>query len=158
MIELYDITAHLNGSPAGSPVYIDHFSLAVGGSGQTAPDGCAALVGFRSDYGVDVEFAPNTRPRSRDRNRFYLGPLLMLALTVDAQNRCILYNATAHFVADLSLALTALQASSGTSDRPVWVQWSPTNAAVKDITHIWVDDAPRYQRRRSDTGPEIVVF
>lgn len=150
-VEYYDITGHLDGTPAGSPIDIRQFSV-VGGLTQSAPDGVAAAVGYRVDYGTDVEFGPaHSRPRSRDRNRFYFGPLNLSAFAMDANGRCIFSH---QFVVDLLAAsATLLALGTGSSDITQPVVWSRRNAAVKQpITQLWTDDRPDYQRRRSDPG------
>jgi hypothetical protein len=155
-IEMYDITAHLNGSPAGSPVNITHFTLGAATTGANyGPEGCALLVSFRSDYGTDVEFAPGARPRSRDRNRFYI-PVLVGCFTGEASTNRTIW--TSQAATDFTASIQELFAYSGTSDVPVWVQWSRKNASVKNIASIWFEDCPRYQRRRPDPGNKLVVL
>lgn len=155
-IELFDITAHLNGSPAGAPVAIQQFTLPTTVGGGGFPEGCAMLVGYRSAYGTDVEFVPGSRPRSRDRNRFYLGPLAgAMTSSESGTNRTIW---TPAYLGYFKVALSDLQSSAGTSDVPTWVQWSRKNASVKPITNMWIEDAPRYQRRRVDSGADYIVF
>lgn len=149
-IEYYDITTHLAGTPAGSPIDILTFTLAAASSGgQTLPEGCAATLEYRADYGTDVEFGPGTRPRARDRNRFYLGPLKDTAVGLEAlTNRCVW---TAQFITDILSAAATLQTPfSGTTGAVVW---SRKNAAVKfPVAQQLLDDHPTYQRRRVDPG------
>lgn len=155
-VEYYDITAHLDGTPAGSPIAITEFSV-IPALIQSAPDGVAAAVGYRVDYGTDVEFGPvKSRPRSRDRNRFYFGPLNLGAFSMDANGRCIFGH---QFVTDLLAAAgTLLRLGSGSSDITQPVVWSRKNASVKHpIVSVWTDDRPDYQRRRSDPGVRSAV-
>jgi hypothetical protein len=154
-IELYDITNKLNGAPAGAPVWVSYFTLAGLYAALPGPEGTCILIDYRSDYGTDVEYLPGQRPRSRDRNRIYFGGMLAEYQEETGTNRCIW---ATRVITDFSLALVALNTSAGTSDVPTWVQWSRKNASVKPITHIQLQDAPRYQRRRADSGsPHIVV-
>jgi hypothetical protein len=155
-IELYDITAHLNGSPAGSPVSIANFTLGAASTTYNyGPEGCALLVSFRKDYGTDVEFGPGTRPRSRDRNRFYI-PVCVGTMQAEPTTSRTIWTAQAE--TDFSGNIAGLYAASGTTDKPTWVQWSRKNAAVGNIVSAWYEDCPRYQRRRPDPGNKIPVF
>jgi hypothetical protein len=161
-IDVYDIGPHLDGTPHGSPVDGGTFTVgAIHDGSTTEPDGVAACVSFRADYGSDVEFGAPTgvetgrlRPRARDRGRFYLGPVNSLAIDqVSATGRCIW---SAVFIAD---ALASLQSVCTISNYPVpgnanWSLsvWSRKNATLKKAAELWMDDRPDYQRRRTDPG------
>lgn len=153
-LQFYDITAHLNGSPAGSPVYATSFTLpAHAGAGVGLPEGCCLLIGYHATYGTDVEFGPGTRPRMRDRGRIYLGPIDGGWTVADANSRTTWV--TASIVTDARAAFNAATVYGGGADVPALVQWSRKNATVKQITTMYVEDAPRYQRRRSDLGAKV---
>lgn len=156
-IEFYDVTAHLNGSPAGSPIGI--FTFTVTDARETpmpCPDGVAQTIGYRVDYGSDVEFGTGTRPRARDRGRIYFGPLDGYCLTQESVTKRTIF--TAQFINDSLLAMTKLagtQGPDGSGGLSVnsMVVWTRVGAAVKQpITEVWADDRPDYQRRRSDPG------
>lgn len=150
--EVYDITGHLNGSAHGSPVAIHNFSVAMGGTARNLPEGVSATVGFRADYGTDVEFGPHTRPRARDRNRVYLPALADGALDHLTTGRTIL---SANFVTDCLAALFDLSGTVNDSGGAPWNLrvWSRVNAALKLPTVGFMDNRPDYQRRRADPAP-----
>lgn len=158
LIELYDITAHLAGTPAGAPVASTTWTLAAAASGQTSyPEGVAATLSFRADYGTDVEFGTHARPRARDRNRVYVGPLNSHAFGNDGvTNRCLL---NASFMNDCLGSIHDLSASIDISGQDWVLQvWSRVNAATKLPTEAWMDNRPDYQRRRSDPNPGSRTF
>lgn len=157
-ITAYDITADLNGAEHGAPVASANWTLAAAVAGKAPyPEGVAACISYRSNYGTDVEFAPGARPRARDRNRFYLGPLNAQAFAQETTtNRCIL---DPTFIADM---LGALQVLADSVD-PTGVNynlkvWSRRSAAVKVPVEAWMDNRPDYQRRRSDQAPEFRTY
>lgn len=151
LIQAYDITGHLDGSPHGSPVAQANWTLNPAAASSTIPSGCAVAVSWRSDYGTDVEFGPGTRPRSRDRNRVYLGPINSTALTEDGTTfRC---KVNPNFVTDALAALFDLSlVTAETGDDWVLQTWSRKNAGTKLAVEGFMDDRPDYQRRRSDPG------
>lgn len=152
-IDVYDVGPHLNGTPHGSPVDSGTFTM-LPTSGIPLPQGIAAAVSFRSDYGADVEFGVGMRPRARDRARFYLGPLTQLTCrTEDATNRCI-FDPT--FQTNILAQLYSIHVFA-TGIEPldsVWALsvWTRKGATFKKATEAWMDDRPDYQRRRSDPG------
>jgi len=151
-IEAYDITTHLDGSAAGSPVAMTTFTLGNAGTGFSLPEGLAIAISYRSDYGTDVEFGPGTRPRSRDRGRLYIGPLT--SDVVDFDTTTFRSRILAQVVTDFQQAMFALS-SSVTAGGDEWVlrQWSRKNAAIKLPTECFMDNRFDYQRRRSDPAP-----
>lgn len=151
LIQAYDITAHLNGSPHGSPVAQDNWTLSSAATSTTLPSGCAVAVSWRADYGTDVEFGPGTRPRARDRNRVYLGPINSTAIIEDSTTKRCLVNP--NFITDALAALFSLsEAVDPTGDDWVLQVWSRKNAGTKLAVEGFLDDRPDYQRRRSDPG------
>lgn len=154
----YNITSHLDGTPHGAPVAAFSSGLLGAASGSTPlPEGCAATLSWRADYGSDVEFGPGTRPRARDRNRLYLGPLNSSAITADsATHRCEL---TPQFITDALHAMFFLSTSVTIgADDWVWQVWSRKNADTKLPTEGWLDNRVDYQRRRSDPSPATRTF
>ena len=150
--EIYNITAHLDGSAHGSPITMTDFTITPSAF-NSLPEGVAATVSFRADYGTDVEFGPGTRPRSRDRNRVYIGPLANVSTENDPTSfRC---RFKAQFITDCLAALFDLSSSVTDDTGNEWVLqvWSRKNAATKLPTTGWMDDRPDYQRRRSDPNP-----
>jgi len=148
-IEIYDITTHLDGSPHGSPIAMGTFTIpAPIGTAAPLPEGCAAVCSFRADYGTDVEFGTGTRPRARDRNRFYFGPLdpaTCLTLAGDFSTRL-----STTLQDTLLQAIVGLDTIISGADSWALQVWSRKNAAVKEPVLAWTDDRPDYQRRRTD--------
>lgn len=147
--EIYDITAHLDGTPHGSPVAAHSFTPSNAGTDNGVPSGVAAAISFRSDYGSAVEFGPGTRPRSRLRNRFYWGPLVSSVLTQESTTNRVVF--TNGFMQDATLYVAGVAELlvGGVSGWKLQT-WSRKNATTEDVIESWMDDRPDYQRRRSD--------
>lgn len=153
----YDITTALGiGEDHGGPVATQNFTLpTLAGGWANFPEGCAAVVSYRGDYGTDVEFGGTppgkTRPRASDRNRFYFGPLNSAATSGDVStNRCIL---KPQFINDMLQAFNILdQAHTAGADTWHLRVWSRKLAALKVPTEAWMDNRIDYQRRRADQG------
>jgi hypothetical protein len=146
LIEWYDVTAVLNGNPAGSPIRQDMFTLGAGSALQSLPPGCACCVGYRTDYGGTPEFAPGSRPRARLRGRFYVGPLTIGANTASGG----LLQPGLIDSLGFSFQHMARTQNTGAANQFRLVQWSRKAAAVHPITNYFVDEACTYQRRRAD--------
>jgi hypothetical protein len=150
--EIYDITGHLDGSPAGAPIHVETQQLGSTTSGTDLPEQISGAVGYRGDYGTDVEFGPGTRPRARDRNRTYVGPLNNDTVDHDgATGRCTMSNV---FRGDLLLAMhdLALDFSADTVTTQLAV-WSRKNASTKPVVEVFADNRFDVQRRRADPNP-----
>ncbi len=146
-IEWYDITAHLSGTPAGSPIRIDSFTNSGGPLSGTDLHPALALVGaYRRDYGTDLEHSGSTRPRARDRGRLYIGPLNAFAQN-DGTGKAKPVAATDVIVAMKHLATTH---NSGSANQWNWVQWSRKNASVGNIAFAGSQYGLGLQRRRAD--------
>lgn len=179
-ITVYDITSHLNGVGIGAPVSITNWTLAVGPGATSVPEGVAMCINYRADYGSDVEFAGTTsaiptppdivsdygaatthtgraRPRSRDRNRLYLGPLNTACISNATTTNAAQF--TTQAMGDCLKALSALSntITAGTDPWNLRV-WSRASASLKIPTEAWTDPRPDYQRRRSDPNPAARVF
>lgn len=154
IINVYDITANLNGSPHGAPVAMISWTLTAPsgspGSGF-APEGTAMVLSFRAAYGTDVEFAPGARPRARDRGRIYI-PANRLGLGIDGTtSRTLITTATQTDLLHAGKALAApISLVTGTAQ---WSVWSRKGAVTKPLFELWMDDRPDYQRRRADPTP-----
>jgi hypothetical protein len=150
-IEFYDVTAHLDGSPAGAPIGVTSFTLADDMTSQIPlPEGVAALFRWRADYGTDVEYGTGARPRARDRNRFYLGPLNERAVDGSGAGGTSAFKSQFLTDANDALGIIVAGALSGSSEN-VPVVWSRKNASVKptNVELYGVDPRPKYQRRRA---------
>lgn len=158
-VDVYDVGAHLDGSPHGSPVASGTWTMPAALGTDGLPAGLAAALSFRADYGTDVEFsgpraegAGGTRPRARDRGRFYLGPLVPQAITTAPSDGHVTFGSV--FIDDCLADLQQVVTISETIPPDSWglAVWSRRNASMKLVTELWMDDRPDYQRRRSDPG------
>lgn len=150
--EIYDITAHLDGSAAGAPVHVETQQLGSTLSGQDLPEGLAACVNYRASYGTDVEFGPGTRPRARDRNRTYVGPLNNDTITWDSTTGAAIMLPV--FRGDCLLAMHDLALDFMADGHAAQLAvWSRKSASTKEVVETFMDDRFDYQRRRSDPNP-----
>jgi hypothetical protein len=174
-ISFTDVTADLSGLPAGTPFLTTAFTLIAADSPVDIPPQCAALVAMRSAYGVGLEQGPSaaiptthraieegapathtgiTRPRARDRGRFYLGPLNDLAnkthFTGPSGDAGAL---SAFFLTDLGLAANVLLSAHNPGSANEWhaVVWSRRNAAVTPVAFYAIDQGFATIRKRIDT-------
>jgi len=164
-----DITAHLDGSPAGTPYRTDTFTLGTSAGTQGMPAQLAACVALRRAYGSDLERgasaslpsderaidegAPSThtgitRPRARDRGRIYFGPLNLNPLNSSTPGT---WDNT--FKTDIVNACQALYSTfnGGTHNQFNFVLWSRRNASVGDVAFVYLNEGVATQRRRGDT-------
>jgi hypothetical protein len=156
-VDVYDVSNHLTGTPAGSPVLISSFTLSSPGAVTNLPSGVCAAITLQAPYGTDVEFGPGTRPRARDRGRIYFGPLANSATANEAvTNRPIL---TAAFRTDLTALIKKINVHTTAPHSVVYNLgvWSRKNGAMKSLQETWIDDRPDYQRRRDDQGATRTV-
>lgn len=178
VVQVYNITGHLDGTPHGSPVATVAFTPSTLAAGTQLPEGVCANVGLVANYGSDVEFGPSaaiptppdiiadfaaaathvgrTRLRQRDRGRFSFGPLATNAIAQETTtNRCKL---STQIQGDIQLAVGKLLVqpvlTSSTAQLGVW---SRRNVSVKPATSMHLADRPGYQRRRADSSTVILV-
>lgn len=147
ILETYNITAHLNGSPHGSPIAMDTFTISAAEIATPEPPQMAVVVDYHATYGSAVEFGPGTRPRSRLRGRHFWGPLNFHGLTHASVTPfdCTVSNDMKTF---LKAAYEGMLATThfGTG----WGVWSRKNASVAPVLDGWIDSTPHVQRRRQD--------
>jgi hypothetical protein len=112
------------------------------------PEGVAAAITMQAPYGTDVEYAPGARPRSRDRGRFYFGPLNQQCLLKEADGSS---SWTIPFKNCMTQWLKVLNAFTSTAHSVNFLLgvWSRQNAIIKSLAEGWLDDRPDYQRRRA---------
>lgn len=145
ILRIYDITNDLTGTPAGSPLFTNAMNvLPAASSGNCMPGEVACALTFHADYGADVEFGPGTRPRSRDRGRVYIGPLVNTVISMGGGEACR---------PSAVLKNTLLQSGKMLKDAagPDLVVWSRAAGLVKPVTMVSVDDAFDTQRRRGES-------
>lgn len=150
----YDITAHGDGSAAGSPVRITPWTLGPEqAGGKDWPEQVALALSFRGNYGADVEFGPGkTRPRSRRRGRVFIGPLNDLGYSQDATTGRVKPSNNMQLVwADAGRRL--MNADIG------WSVWSRVDAITwEDVVAGWVDDRFDTQRSRLEEASARTFF
>lgn len=169
-IQWTDITAHLDGSPAGAAFRTDTFTLPAVVGGSPLPPQIAAVVAYRRDYGTDLEHGANaslptdeaaidegapathtgaTRPRARDRGRFYLGPLCTICLDPAGGGALV----ATPFKNDLTIGLQTLYGTynGGAANQFAFVQWSRRAASVGNVSRFYINESFGVIRRRGDT-------
>lgn len=153
-VKYYDITTHLDGSNAGSPVSTDAFTLGPAGGATSLPEEVALVCTLRaSGWATAAVEAPDAgdpgsavdRPKQRRSGRLFLGPLSSFGLVEEASTfrarpsdtfrGVILDRAEA-----LSDELDALDVE--------WHVWSRVDVTTRRITDAQVDNAWDTQRRR----------
>lgn len=172
-----DITAHLDGSPAGGPFETDTFTLNVAPSDAKAlPPQVAIAMAYRADYGTDVEHGASTslpstdqaidqgapathlgvsRPRARDRGRIFLGPLNNYAVgTLNPSPSGDPGQVWPTCANDLLQALLTLGETKnpGLVNQFNLVQWSRRNGLVKQIKDAFISAGLATLRKRIDTS------
>jgi len=142
-IDFYDVPT--TGGPIGAPVATRNFTIStVSTSGL--PEECAAVLGFRAEYGTDVEFGSGTRPRSRDRNRIYLGPLSQNTVSQDGTTQRV-YLVDNLIQSAMASAIQFLY-TEPFADSWLWRVVSPTGLVDKPVAYVDMDNAFDSQRRR----------
>jgi hypothetical protein len=154
-INYYDITAHLDGSAAGSPIETTTHTWSTGPENeQQLPEEIACCFSYRADYGSAPEFGPGkTRPRASLRGRFYLGPFGILAAGENS-NDAFAWKST--FLTDALYAFNGLlggYVSGSHQDQPV--QWSRKTATVSHITEYAINNLPDRRARRELKAPNL---
>lgn len=153
VIRHYDVSAHLNGNAAGSPIKVVDMgdNLTTPAASNNAPAECAIALSYAADFGGDVEFGGGLRPRARDRGRVYIGPLTLGAFATNGTTgRCFVDPVVQ---GDLAFAGLALINSTTVN----WHVWSRAAATTKLVTRCWVDDEPDTQRRRGGVTTNRLV-
>lgn len=158
-IKFYNLRGHLDGTPHGSPYYVENFTLPAAEYAEGYPDEVAlcltmeatdrALQFVEVPDGVDPGAAPD-RPRQRYTGRIYVGPFAYGAKTkfTDAQGysrppAALLtgMRTMAKAVADGIDGLVPL-------DEAAIGVWSRANRAIRGVEFFRTDDAWDTQRRR----------
>lgn len=149
LYDVYDVSSHLNGSPAGSPYLIANYQLSSTTSSTPMPEQVAAVITLQAPYGTDVEFLPGSRPRARDRGRIYFGPLAGQACSLEATTNRTIVNAAPR--TDLTRWIKSICVYTSPPHTVVWnlAVWSRKNATMKSLQECWVDDRPDVMRRRA---------
>lgn len=162
-VELYDISAHLDGSPHGSPVDIVMWTLGTPGSTQVLPRQAAITVTNHAVFGSVLEHGPTvtrpstesaidqgapathavkSRPKASLRGRIQVGPLSGFAANLT----------TGLVSAEANLAFASACNGLLAAD-PGWSVWSRVNATTHPISGGWIDQDFAVIRRRKLKSP-----
>ena len=174
-IKTYDVTSHLDGSPAGSPVDSVAFTLVAALGSSSLPPQAAVAVGMRADYGSAIEHGPSgtipsdddaidqgappthigvTKPRARLRSRFFLGPLVRDASqSIATAGGAAAPEVSTTLTTDVGVTLHNFLTthSSGLPDQWNFVVWSRRSQSVEAIRWFYINENFGTVRRRIDT-------
>jgi hypothetical protein len=138
-LKMYDITGHLDGSPHGSPIAEDAFTLPAAINPINLPPQAAVVLTLRGRDALEmpVEGALGIRPRQRRSGRLFFGSLNRAAAddTANAHSR-----PAATLRTDLMAAAEALQDALVDGDY-IWGVWSRTAETILGIERVEVDDS-----------------
>lgn len=149
VVKMTEINGFLDGSPHGSPDFLDSWNLGPMVSGGVGmPAEVAVCLSIHGGPSGSPEFGPGTRPRARHRGRIYLGPLVASACITDGTTGRV--SVTSGVALSFHSAAQALVDFAGHE----WHVWSRANAQTYAVVGGWTDDAFDTQRRR---GEEAVV-
>lgn len=165
-LNCYDITAHLDGSPHGSPVAHSTFTLGAVVSAVDIPSEVSVCFSFHANFGstaeegaTDVSIptpeeardfgAPAVhtgidRPKSRLRGRIFVGPLSFGAVKTSGGAQCTVSDSLVNALVGAGGAGPRLLAISGAP----WAIWSRRNGAAPTVVGGWVDNEFDTTRRR----------
>lgn len=152
-LKVYDLTGHLDGSPHGSPINEDGFTMPAASIGVIQPEEVALVLTLRADGWeealVETSDGPDAgtavdRPRQRFSGRIYVGPFHANANEADAASkarpkvelRTVMLDAIEKVQDDLAIGGHTLGV------------WSRVGQGIVPITHAQVDNAWDTQRRR----------
>lgn len=155
-ISVYKVTSHLDGSPHGSPVAFDNFTMGAAAGSSMLPAECAVVVTLRG--GAPAAFPVETpdadsppdgkkdRPRQRHSGRIYLGPITTSACSLSSPGNENVLSTGAR--ADICKNVAAAIRKSPESSRVLLSVWSRKNREMYGVTQVEVDDAFDTVRRR----------
>lgn len=159
-LKFYNLTGHLDGSPHGSPVAERFLTLDAAQAGHNNLPGEAALVvSLEADMTGALEEGPlDTRPKQRRRGRVYLGPLNDFARSQDGTTGLVQVNAS--FLQQVGKAADALKDTLAGIAVPLqpWAIWSRTDAVVRNVVRVKVDNEIDTQRRRGARATVRTTF
>lgn len=156
-LDLYDISAHLDGSNHGSPFSSTLFDLGASNTVNGLPSEvcvCVTLEGEgRADAPVEVPDSGDSglqvdRPKQRHTGRLFIGPL---NTDVPVAVSGIMRPQTA-FLQDLRFAVRDLDAAirATTLETAHLGVWSRKNATIYELEAVSTDNAFDTQRRRGE--------
>lgn len=153
VIRLYDVTAALDGSPHGSPVAVDFFTLLENEASFGLPSEVALVLTTRAEGALEAPVeAPDSgdpgtavdRPRQRLSGRVFVGPF-----TVSSANHTDALRSRPVPI----LRTTLLDAAEDLKDQlgnsgHLWSVWSRANEQMVEISSVSIDDAWDTMRKR----------
>lgn len=143
LLQLYDVSGHLDGSASNHPPYGQYTWTLGGGGGTSLPSELSTCLSVHADFTGIPEHAIGERPRGRHRGRIFIGPMAQSALTQDS---------TSHrgtVAAQVRETLAAAAADLLTLE-PSWSVWSRKDSLMRAIVGGFIDDAWDIQRRRGE--------
>lgn len=173
-VQAFDVTGKLDGTPHGSAVAVEAFTLPVSSNANNLPSEVAAVISMRaSGYTAALEAGPEeaiptpgravamgapathvgrTRPRGRQRGRMFIGPLNQACVdSTDADKRARLDGT---FRQTLGQAAAIMAAPGTPNDATAGIArlqvWSRRDEVTRAVTSVLVDDAFDIQRRRGE--------
>ena len=160
-IKFFVLTGHLDGSPHGSPVQTNSWTLVGAALSDACPSEVAVAFSFHGDLTGVSETAANPtpppaviRPAARRRGRFFFGPVNLTILSNDATSLEAIVKA--QFISDADIAVTRFM-----DTRPDFAVWSRRNATLYRVSPNggWsIDNAFDTQRRRGKAASSRTVI
>lgn len=156
-IKAYAIPFNLDGSPHGSPVYEESFTLGPSASATAIPPQVASVLTLRGRGAliapVEVPGVPKpTRPKQRKTGRIYLGPFntTVMGTSADGVARSTegWRNVVSNAAEELQEALNAIGC--------IWCVWSRADEQLYGITSVEVDNSFDVLRSRQALPGERV--
>lgn len=156
LVKVYDLDGHLDGSPHGSPLSTYSFTLTAAGAAVGLPSEVACVLRLEavgrssapteSADGSDAGVTPD-RPKQRRTGRVYIGPLTADAISV-VSNVPRINTSFRDSLLDSGERLADAIGAIGTG----WTLgvWSRSDATIRDVDYVAVDDAFDTQRRRGE--------
>jgi hypothetical protein len=157
-LKIYDLFAALDGDPHGSPVYSQNWTLGAAAVADALPAQVASVITLRGRGALlqPVEAGgtpPLTRPRSRYTGRIYLGPLNGSAVTTSSSGIARSSEGWRNVAGN---ACEELQEAAN-ADGWIWAVWSRSDAAMRGITSVEIDNSLDVMRSRKQPATERVA-
>lgn len=143
LIQLYDLTGHLDGSATNRPPYYQTTFTLSSGATTALPSELAAVLSMHADFSNVPEHEIGERPRSRYRGRLFIGPMGTIASEADTSSKRAL-------VAHTTMDILSVAAGKLLLAEPTWSVWSRRDAVMRPIIGGFVDNAWDVQRRRGE--------
>jgi hypothetical protein len=145
MFKFYNIDAHLDGSPHGSPIKLIPWTLGPHRApGTNLPSEIAVVLSYHGPLTDVPQEAGNTRPAARRRGRVYVGPINSNAAAADVDTSVV------YVSQDMRETLAGAAQRLMVAPTAVWSNWSRADAQIHTVTGGFVDNAFDTQRRRGE--------